>query len=386
MNDWNEVPLGELCSFKSGTGFPKRYQGGTAGDLRFVKVSDMSLPGNERSFVSANNWVSTPVAKEINAYPVATGATVFAKIGEAVKAERLRRIVGPTAIDNNLMAAVPKPDMIDSDFLYYLLHTVRLSDLAEGSALPYLRAGDLAALRVTVPSVREQERIARVLTGLDDLIANNERLARDLGELWRTRVESAVSVGSSVATLSSLAAFVNGKNFTKAADGNGRPVIRTPEVRNGPSASTVRSSVIAADDNIAEAGDVLFVWSGSLMVSRWVWETGLINQHIFKVIPSAGVPDWLAMWAVEELMVEFLGVAADKATTMGHIKRGDLDRNVAVPPVGEWERLDAVVRPLWDAALGARLEAQELRSVRAELLPLLISGRVRTRDAEGLVA
>ena len=85
--------------------------------------------------------------------------------------------------------------------------------------------------------------------------------------------------------LSELADFVNGKNFTKGAAGHGRPVIRTPGYVAALSRNLL-SDVDAADENIAREGDMLFVWSGSLTVGRWMWEDGLINQHVFKVLPK----------------------------------------------------------------------------------------------------
>lgn len=159
-------------------------------------------------------------------------------------------------------------------------------------------------------------------------------------------------------------------------------MIRTPEVRIGPSGSTVHNDVDPGKENIAEPGDILFVWSGSLLVGRWLWQRGLINQHIFKVVPNHGTPDWLALWAVEELMDDFLGVAADKATTMGHIRRSDLDRSVSLPEPARWSALDPMIRPLWEESLEARMHAAHLARFRDELLPLLMSGRVRVADLE----
>jgi type I restriction enzyme S subunit len=241
-----------------------------------------------------------------------------------------------------------------------------------------LNTGILAALPVSAPPLNEQRRIAGVLGALDNLIETDRQQASTVDELWHAVVEDSVVKGEAV-RLSSLASFVNGKNFTGRATGSGMPVIRTPEVRNGPDTSTARSAVAVEDENVVRAGDVLFVWSGSLLVGRWYWEPGLINQHIFKVVPSQGVPIWLAYWAVERLMTEFLGVAADKATTMGHIKRADLDRQVTVPPKTDWAALDRIIHPLWDEVIQARTEANDLAKTRDELLPLLMSGRVRVR-------
>lgn len=271
------------------------------------------------------------------------------------------------------------------EYLYLALMTPQYRQYCRSRATGTTNLGlprdDFLAYEIPLPSLEEQRRIASVVGVFDDLIEANLATARLAEALWRTVLKSAIADGSERTALSSLAEFINGRNFTKDASGSGMPVIRTPEVRTGPSASTIRNYVDTTNDRIANEGDILFVWSGSLLVSRWYWEPGLINQHVFKVLPIDSVPDWLVMFAVEELMDDFLGVAADKATTMGHIKRGDLSRQVTVPTRSQWSGLDEKIRPFWDEGLSSRQHVAELTRSRDELLPLLISGKIRVNES-----
>ena len=145
------------------------------------------------------------------------------------------------------------------------------------------------------------------------------------------------------------------------------------------------NSVEADDDRIASAGDILFVWSGTLMVNRWLYTDGLVNQHVFKVIPHE-VPAWYVYALIEAQLTWFLGLAKDKATTMGHIQRAHLEEPVIGLNDAAVQRLSAVVEPIWSGALELRREAQDLARQRDELLPLLMSGEVRVRDAEATVS
>ncbi|MBU1250408.1 MAG: restriction endonuclease subunit S [Actinobacteria bacterium] len=384
MSDWYDTELGNVCSFRAGAAFPTDFQGGTAGEYPFIKVSDLSSSGNELFIREANNWVTSETAEELKAKPVRAGSVVFAKIGEGLKSERVRLTTMPTLLDNNLMAAIPG-ESLDPRFSLYLFATVGLSSWAAGSALPYLRQGDLARIPIRLPHLDEQRRIAEVLGALDDLIDTNERLAADAAELRRSLLDAAFALATEQHALSSIARFVNGKNFTKGADGAGRPIIRTPEVREGVKPSTVRSSVEATDDFIARAGDLLFVWSGSLCIGRWAEDEALVNQHVFKVTPNVGVPDWYVYACLEWKLPWFLGLAADKATTMGHIQRAHLDAPVPKLSSDELAHLDASVRPLWELELELSRENEQLRRTRDELLPLLMSGAVRVRP-QGVAA
>ena len=282
-----------------------------------------------------------------------------------------------------LNTALYVKDFHDNDplWVYWLLHSIDFTAYNSGSAQPSLNRNFLAQIPVNLPTLQEQRRIAAVLGALHDLIDANRRIAEDCIALWRAIVRDVLADATASAPLSELADFVNGKNFTKGASGHGRPVIRTPEVRRGPEAGTVRSDAEATDEYIAREGDILFVWSGSLTVGRWMWEEGLINQHVFKVLPEPGVPAWLVFSLIEYQMPWFLSLAADKATTMGHIKREHLDAAVPLPPTANIERLDKVIEPLWNEALQCGIAVEELSRTRDELLQPLMSGRVRVGGA-----
>ena len=79
---------------------------------------------------------------------------------------------------------------------------------------------------------------------------------------------------------------------------------------------------------------------------------------------------------------EFKAIAADKATTMGHIQRRHLDEPVAIPTADDVRRADGLMTGLLETALAAEVEFLKLTQTRDELLPLLMSAKVRVRDAE----
>lgn len=151
MDEWQPRTLGDLCELRAGSVFPISSQGKGSGAYPFIKVSDMNLPQNTRSIQSANNWVNDEDLPLLKARPFPSGTTVFAKIGEALKQNRLRFIVKPTLIDNNMMGTIPDKDLIDPQFYYYALSQFDFADIANGTALPYLTVGGLSALTFYLP-------------------------------------------------------------------------------------------------------------------------------------------------------------------------------------------------------------------------------------------
>ncbi len=125
-------------------------------------------------------------------------------------------------------------------------------------------------------------------------------------------------------------------------------------------------------------------WSGSLTTARWYRDQAIVNQHIFKVIPKGDNSMWAVACAVEQQMEYFKRIAADKATTMGHIQRRHLDEKTLW--VGDLTpQEEHYGRSLWKRALAAEIENEQLARTRDELLPLLMDGRITVKDAERVV-
>lgn len=295
---------------------------------------------------------------------------------------------------------------MSSDYLYWLLRTPQYRAYCRAHATGTTNLGlsreDFLTYDVP-PLTIERRAIVRALQALDDMIENNRRLARTFEEIATALfnaqfvkflgcddlIESDIGPiprGWSSTPVGDLARYVNGKAFTKFGNGRGRMVIRIAELRSGPGQSTIYSDYETGADFMAAPGDILFAWSGSLDVYRWRRPEALINQHIFKVIPS-GYPNWFVFHALKYIMPHFQAIAADKATTMGHIKRADLHAfSVAIPPASALSEHDAVFAPLFERAFAAGQEAAMLAQVRDQLLPRLISGQIRVPPEEQLTA
>ncbi len=320
--------------------------------------------------------VGADVCERLSEYLLEAGDIVFARKGAVERTAWVREEEhGYFLGSDGLRLRVG--DGVHSRYLSFALRSagVRqwLLQHAGGSTLLSLNQSTLQRVPVPLPDLATQTAIADVLGALDDKIAANERvLERNLrlrGAIFES-LHKPLSV-----PMSDLARFVNGRNFTKDATGNGRPVIRIAELNNGVTASTVWNDVQAVENNVARAGDILFAWSGSLTVTRWSGVEGLVNQHIFKVMPN-GLPDWLVFHLLLLKLADYKSIAADKATTMGHIQRGHLDQPVALPTETEIARVNGLMTALWSAELSLRIENARLAATRDALLPELMTGRL----------
>jgi type I restriction enzyme S subunit len=388
---WRLKRIGEMARVVTGA-TPRAANPEYLGEaIPFLTPSD--IPGRQKN-VTTGRLLSQAGAAAFSPKLIPKGTPCFVAIGSTIG----KTCVAPAqALTNQqIHATIPKSSVADSDFLYYALsqHAEMLRQIAGGSATPILKKTAFEKYAIAVPPLDEQRRVASVLSALDDKIESNRRLAKTLEEIavaqFKARfvdfvghddlVEGEMGLiprGWSTTPVGQIARFVNGKAFTKFGNGRGRMVVRIADLRSGPGASTVYSDYETSSDFMAAPGDILFAWSGSLDVYRWHRSEALINQHIFKVIPE-GYPGWFVFLALKHVMPHFQAIAADMATTMGHIKRADLHAfSVAVPPAPSLRKHNSVFFPLFERALAARTEAVTLTMVRDQLLPCLISGSLR---------
>ena len=431
-NDWRNVALGDVCQLRAGFVFAPAMQGKSVGNYPFVKVSDMNLASNVVRIQDANNWVDDEDLRQLKAKPFPPGTTVFAKIGEALKANRLRYIIRPTIIDNNMMGAVPAPDIVDSCFFHYALSKFDFGEVAGGSALPYLTVGALSKLEIAIPPLREQRAIAHILGTLDDKIELNrkqnetlEAMARALFKAWfvdfepvRAKMEGRWQRGQSqpglpahlydlfpdrlveselgeipegweMRSLDSIANYLNGlalQKFPPESETEFLPVIKIAQLRAGHTNGADKASTQIKPEYVVVDGDVLFSWSGSLEVEVWNGGRGALNQHLFKVT-SNEVPKWFYFFATRQHLSDFRAIAAGKATTMGHIQRKHLtDARIAVAPPESMKKFDAVIASQFDQLVSNAQQSRSLAQLRDTLLPKLISGQLRLPEAQVLLA
>lgn len=378
---WNVAPLRNLCTRITSGGTPSRrvpeYFGGDVPWVKTMELLDCWLDDSDEHLTEAG--LANSSAKLLPAHTVLMamyGATV-GQLGV------LRR---PMTCNQAACALIADPTVADFRYVYYQLLHARplLRSLANGAAQQNLSARTIADFEIPVPSLSEQRAIADVLGILDDKIDSNARLAATVLELLPHEIIGVESADWEEMSVSSLAEFVNGGAYTSNATGTGRMVVRIAELNTGPGPSTVYNDIDVPDEKVARPGDILMAWSGSLGVHYWTRPEAVINQHIFKVICS-DYPSWFVFRRLQDAMPAFRQTAADKATTMGHIKRHHLeDSKVLVPPPQVLRDLDRRLGPLWSRLLAAESESLALVAMRDALIPELLSGRLRVPEAESI--
>ena len=182
------------------------------------------------------------------------------------------------------------------------------------------------------------------------------------------------------ATLLDIADYKNGLAMQKFRPEAGDPGLSVLKIRElgqgccGSDAERCRSDI--AESVKIHDGDLIFSWSGTLLLDFWAGGDAGLNQHLFKVT-SATYPSWFYYGWTKHHLARFIMLAKDRATTMGHIKRSALaESQVVVPADEELENQTQVMQPIVDQIIASKIEARKLAALRDALLPKLMSGEI----------
>lgn len=255
-----------------------------------------------------------------------------------------------------------------------------------GDVIPHFKKQFLSQLLIPVPQYAIQKAIGDLYYLLcykielnNKINENLERQAEAIFDYYFFNIDS-LPDGWSRGNLLDIANFLNGlamQKFRPQKNEAGLPVLKIKELRQGScDTNSERCSSSIKPEYIVKDGDVIFSWSGSLLVNIWCGGICGLNQHLFKVTSETYDKWFYYMWTAHHLD-RFIAVAADKATTMGHIKREELAKaEVLIPSKEDYGNISALMTPIFKLIIINRLEARKLAQLRDELLPKLLSGEI----------
>ena len=378
---WETKRTSDISSKITSGGTPSRkradYFGGNIPWLTTKEVDFNRIFGTEEKITSEG--LDNSSAKMIEANSV-----IIAMYGATAGKVAVNKI--PLTTNQACCNITLNPELADYRFVYFKFvdEYEKLLLSATGAAQQNLSVGTISDYEIVLPPLPEQKAIAAVLSSLDDKIdllqrqnATLEALAQTLFRQWF--VEEAGDNWEEK-PLDEIADYLNGlacQKYPPENEGEMLPVLKIKDLRGGITEQSDWATSKVEEKYLVENGDVIFSWSGSLMVKIWDGERCVLNQHLFKVT-SKKFPKWFYhLWTVHHLN-KFIAIAQSKATTMGHIKRRDISSSmVLVPSDNEMEEMTHKVEPIFEKMILNNRQIRTLEKLRDTLLPKLMSGEVR---------
>ena len=322
--------------------------------------------------------------------------------------------------------AVPKTEL-DMRWLYYAMVYHELGKIDDGSPIPSTTRAAVYPREFDVPSIDEQRAIARVLGALDDKIEQNrrmsaalERLARAVFRAWFVDFEPVKAKAARAAAFPSMPQPIFDTLPTRLVDSELGPVperwavddyceINARSVRKGEIEGEIEYVDISAvtAGRLEEVQRLAFGNAPSRARRRirhgdTIWSCVRPNRRSYLFIhsppdrrivstgfavlsPSEFGASYLYQLTTQPEFVEYLVSNADgsayPAVRPEHFARAP----VVIPSKDMRDAFESLTMPLRDLSAALDRESQSLAKTRDYLLPKLLSGAVRVREAEKLV-
>jgi len=418
MSNWQQIRLGDVCSFQNGLAF-KSNEFDTNGDYYVIKIKEL-----KNGYVKLFNE-SSKVFKngKNNIYSIKYNDVLIALTGDPVNKPNPCSWVGRVAVNKNkeqlylnqrVAKFCPNDNFLDLKFIYYYFRVYDnfydLAQKATGSASQAnISTKTIEDTVIFVPSLNKQKQIVKILSSLDDKIELNNRINANLEEQAQSLFRSwfidfefpneeglpyksnggkfvdselgKIPEGWKIGTLSEIADYLNGlamQKFRPQDKELGIPVLKIKELgqKNCDSSSDICSESIKPE-YIVNDGDVIFSWSGTLKIDIWCGGICGINQHLFKVT-SKIYPKWFYYYWTKQHLNKFIRIAKDKAVTMGHIKREDLDKSqLSIPNNKNFRTMNNIIGPLLEKQITLNIENRFLIQLCDAILPKLMNNEIK---------
>ncbi|PQG70768.1 restriction endonuclease subunit S, partial [Enterococcus faecalis] len=392
--------------------------------LRRAELKSEGIPVYEQQNAIYNHrnfryFIDEKKFEELRRFQVKTNDLIISCSGTVGRVSKIKENDEKGIISQALLTLRPDVEIINPDYLYYFFvskegrHSL-LSRSSGSVQVNIAKRNIIENIPLPLPEKNIQQKIVDILNSLDSkievnnqIISNLEELASTLFKRWFVDFEfpdkngnpykssggkmvdnelGKIPEGWEATSLSDIANYKNGlamQKFRPDENEKSLPVLKIKELNQGfTDSNSDRCSIDISDEVKIENGDVVFSWSGTLLVKIWTGGEAGLNQHLFKVT-SNKFPKWYYYLWTKFYMNKFIGIAKDKVTTMGHIKRQHLsEAKVIIPSINMLEKFGKVLGPTIDMITEKGIENLELSNLRDSLLPKLLSGEIELPEDE----
>ncbi|MER6217313.1 restriction endonuclease subunit S [Streptomyces sp. NPDC001674] len=416
---WQLRPLGEMCS-KIGSGATPK--GGAAvykdDGISFIRSQNVF---DHRFSKAGLVFINDEAAARLSGVEVRPEDVLLNITGDGATIARCCVVssdILPARVSQHVVIIRPRDGLIPGYLQRYLSHPrIRAYMLSHnsGGSRRALTKRQIEGFQIVVPPLAEQRAIAEVLGALDDKIAINERIsntAADLarammGAMWKGGRIPSLVIDTAPAdrrwrrtTLGQLCSAGGGSIQTgpfgsqlHAADyvESGAPSVMPQNIGDNVIIEDGIARVSAADISrlskyLLIDGDIVYSRRGDVkrraLVRRheagWLCGTGCLRVRAGNAVE----PLWLSHYLGEPEVQNWIHRHAVGAT-MPNLNTAILGAvPVVLPPTEVRERINGDLAVLDARSMAAVHENRTIADLRDTLLPQLVSGKIRIKDAE----
>ena len=397
------VKLGEIATIKGGKRLPKGINlTAEPNQHPYIRVRDL----NNRHTLELNNdfeYVDDKTQKTIARYVVDSGDIVLSIVGTI----GLVSIIGESLQSANLTencVKITELTGVDRDYLYYYLKSefgqAEISKGTVGAVQAKLPIKNIQAIKIFLPELDVQEKIARILSSIDNKIETNEKINDNLFHLATALFNQTITENNdalSIKIISEIADVKGGKRLPKGINlqitPNDHPYIRVRDL-NDASIVQLTPNFEYVDDETYKGISRYIVHTSDVIVSI-VGTIGL-TALIHESLDNANLTEnCVKITNLKEVSPEYLLLFLRSTDGQNAICQGTVGavqaklpikniQSIPVPIIPEPQRnhLNDQLRAMFLSIAANLSENAYLIKIRDSLLPRLMSGEVNVSEIQ----
>ena len=379
MEEWKECKLSDICDYGK-----DRIEVSSLDNSNYILTENM-LP-NRAGITTATTLPTGELTPsfEIDDTLVSNIRPYFKKIWKAT-------FSGGCSADVLVFKA---KENVSKEYLYYVLADDEFFKYSmatsKGTKMPRGDKTSIMNYPVKLPPLPTQQKIAAILSSLDDKIELNNKINTNLeqqaGTLFKNWFVDFEPFGGKMpegwkeADIYSIANIIYGSPFASKlfnTEKNGKPIIRIRDLKDQH--SDVYTPEERDDAYLIQPKDIVVGMDGEFRPYIWGSEPGWLNQRVCVFENKRPKGKAFLFFSIKPLLdvVEKTQVA----TTVIHIGKKDFDKfQITLPTEDILDKFDELTDPILDQIVENRLENRRLAELRDTLLPKLMNGEIEVNE------
>ena len=382
MTNYKLKEIGKIVTGKT----PSSKEAGVISDeeSEYLFVTPRDMNQQEKVISRTERYITNKVSSSFDKIILRGKSICVSCIGTVGKVF----MVNKPSITNQQINSITSIDdrKCNADYLYYLLSTMseEIQNLAGGTTMPIVNKSAFENLEIALPDTTTQNKVANILSGLDERIASNNRTNDNLEKQGSLLVDDYFSKCLDEVSLSTILSFANGFAFSSKdyLESGKYKIVTIKNVQDGkidPAGASCLNEIPERMNKDCElkVGDILLSLTGNVGRVGAVCDGNLLlNQRVAKIIPnnSTILP-----------LLYFIFRQDSMKNTLESISKGTAQQNLS--PVEtlklkikfDAEKADnysAILEPILNKIIGNNIENRRLIKLRDTLLPELLNGKI----------
>ena len=394
--EWEVVKLGDIIK-NTQLGINAKSSVNTKG-IPLLKMGNLTKGGFD--FEKLENISNN--TENINEYYLKFGDFLFntRNTPELVGKSAVWKWNDSKIIFNNNIMRINFNQNIDSFFygFYFASDTgwKQLKKISKGTtSVGAIYNKDLIKLKVPLPPLTEQQKIAAILTSvdnkieiIDEQIAKTEMLKKGLMQKllsegighteFRESEVGRIPKEWEVVRQGDVAKFFNGRAYKLSEwEEEGTPVIRLQNL-TGSGTEYYYSTMKLPEHQYVYNGDLIYMWSATFGVYIWKGEKAIYHYHIWKVECSNSLDKMYMYYSLDKLTEKLK--QSSHGATMLHITKSGMEKTLmALPPITEQKQIAKILSTTDDKLDTLRAKKEKYESLKKGLMQKLLTGEVRVK-------